>query len=1038
MRISELITLEIENNSVWTDYSDGVIDIGIIRGIQGYEAIWQTPEAGVLTIVTRNPNIDPYVNSDVRMGRQIRIKTNGDILFTGRITDINVDYQPKGKPQISTITAVDMIGQMGLHALSDGFTEQLGSSMDTFAMFQELQGEIIGWNNPVRLGSGLWAGNASGVTASGTNALSVAKILAQTQIEFFYADKDNDMYLYPRMNYKKDDDIKLQFDSRGGATSYREIELTDNFEVLTNQLSIRNQGYNSNIIPLYTNSYSVSQWGQAKKDFRVQITGLGAVQQSITDDIKDVIFEDSVHPSREIYSITWDGSLNPTAAADIDILDNVYVYHEVDPTDISRKYGVIGIEHRISDDDWEVKYYLKNHFIYDTNFPVPVITSDHPLGATINDDVTLSISNASDIDLTSATYAWKYAAGTTGNTPGTTFSTVASPVLNYALANIGIKYITCTVTDSYGFVKTSAPYVLEVFGAAPTAVTTSYTINPADTAIYTFTATTTEATSYTFHWGDGTTFTTTQNNATHRYDTEGPYDVYVVATNPYGSTQSATTSIDVEFLPFPTAEIGTFPIRYVALVSNQVNLPGPGTVNPVYGILQLNTSNAPSGSPTTDPQVNRALIGDYEDIVNKAPGSTATPGIMQIANPQKINIQSGQSSLGDWTYFYMPTSGSFHNSIIFDMSAPFYDIKDVRITFKNISSTITSSGHTFDIWITDNVEETVDFDTFINSPNWWKIGSITSGSIAPNGSVQKSLVPLSYITMPLNYQPFPVFTYTVGNTSENIQGDKYTFATDDFLTSSYLWNFGDGNTSTLQNPVHTYASSGTRTVTLTKYDQFGNPFSTSQTVVVNRLADQIGTFPVRYVKLKQNTFNATALRYSPLLGDFTGKTSATGIDRFFNKSIISVPLKTNLDFWDERDSSSDQLIPDMTASTFLSTINGYTVYPRNSLTIGYSQTASWSASGAEPRATAVGNTAFELVWDLGTPRYDIDIIGLRGNRAGGITSTATKPTYEVYFSSDNVNWTKVANVSFGTMSNTGVNGWYAASVSPTVSLPLNI
>jgi PKD repeat protein len=32
---------------------------------------------------------------------------------------------------------------------------------------------------------------------------------------------------------------------------------------------------------------------------------------------------------------------------------------------------------------------------------------------------------------------------------------------------------------------------------------------------------------------------------------------------------------------------------------------------------------------------------------------------------------------------------------------------------------------------------------------------------------------------------------------------------------SWLWNFGDGNTSTQQNPIHTYATAGTKTVRLT-------------------------------------------------------------------------------------------------------------------------------------------------------------------------------------------------------------------------------
>ncbi|MDP6907964.1 MAG: M4 family metallopeptidase, partial [Flavobacteriales bacterium] len=40
--------------------------------------------------------------------------------------------------------------------------------------------------------------------------------------------------------------------------------------------------------------------------------------------------------------------------------------------------------------------------------------------------------------------------------------------------------------------------------------------------------------------------------------------------------------------------------------------------------------------------------------------------------------------------------------------------------------------------------------------------------------------------------------------------------------TSWLWDFGDGNTSTQQNPTHAYASEGTFTVTLTATNNFGN------------------------------------------------------------------------------------------------------------------------------------------------------------------------------------------------------------------------
>ena len=53
---------------------------------------------------------------------------------------------------------------------------------------------------------------------------------------------------------------------------------------------------------------------------------------------------------------------------------------------------------------------------------------------------------------------------------------------------------------------------------------------------------------------------------------------------------------------------------------------------------------------------------------------------------------------------------------------------------------------------------------------------------------------------------------------------------------SRSWDFGDGNTSTLQNPSHIYAAAGTYSVSLTVTDDDGASNSTSQPVTVGDLA----------------------------------------------------------------------------------------------------------------------------------------------------------------------------------------------------------
>ena len=68
--------------------------------------------------------------------------------------------------------------------------------------------------------------------------------------------------------------------------------------------------------------------------------------------------------------------------------------------------------------------------------------------------------------------------------------------------------------------------------------------------------------------------------------------------------------------------------------------------------------------------------------------------------------------------------------------------------------------------------------------------------------------------------------------SSTDQGWNYTFS--DLSTqgaTSWLWDFGDGNTSTMQNPTHTYSSLGTFLVCLTSTNACGSDSSCSNVVI---------------------------------------------------------------------------------------------------------------------------------------------------------------------------------------------------------------
>jgi PKD repeat protein len=101
--------------------------------------------------------------------------------------------------------------------------------------------------------------------------------------------------------------------------------------------------------------------------------------------------------------------------------------------------------------------------------------------------------------------------------------------------------------------------------------------------------------------------------------------------------------------------------------------------------------------------------------------------------------------------------------------------------------------------------------------------------------------------------PVSIFTYT-----QDLK--TLTFNSDGSYADAYLWDFGDGNTSTEANPIHTYSTDGSYVVKLTTYISFHgetNEDSSQQNITISTpLADFIFVvdgFDVTFTNTSQNT-----------------------------------------------------------------------------------------------------------------------------------------------------------------------------------------
>ena len=85
--------------------------------------------------------------------------------------------------------------------------------------------------------------------------------------------------------------------------------------------------------------------------------------------------------------------------------------------------------------------------------------------------------------------------------------------------------------------------------------------------------------------------------------------------------------------------------------------------------------------------------------------------------------------------------------------------------------------------------------------------------------------PRTPVNVFINGSPTASFTYTQN-------ADETTFTNTSAGGTSWLWDFGDGDTSSAQNPVHTFSSPGTYTVTLIAYSA-GCFNATTQTLIIS-------------------------------------------------------------------------------------------------------------------------------------------------------------------------------------------------------------
>lgn len=314
--------------------------------------------------------------------------------------------------------------------------------------------------------------------------------------------------------------------------------------------------------------------------------------------------------------------------------------------------------------------------------------------------------------------------------------------------------------------------------------------------------------------------TSTQQNPTHTYRNDGVYNVRLIVTNNLGS-DTAHQQITIRLPPPPiVADVEVCAGDTALLIAS-----GTGTIQWKNAIQRIISR----GDTLVVPHTGSTSTFYAENLTG---GTAQTVGIPLVTSAGQIYYNSIHEGLN----FYAEREMDL-------LSVDVYAAEDTTRTFvlsrgQNISGLApTDTVQTYSVFIPVGIH-TVSLPFTIPDTGWYNLGGqnlnlleTTSGIAYPYtipGLIRiTSHTGNSGTTYPFFHniqvrekpcisadEEVQVFPVTSAFTFSNI-GTTFTFTDHSADAVSWFWDFGDGFTSTLQNPVHTYANNTPRTVTLT-------------------------------------------------------------------------------------------------------------------------------------------------------------------------------------------------------------------------------
>jgi PKD repeat protein len=481
-------------------------------------------------------------------------------------------------------------------------------------------------------------------------------------------------------------------------------------------------------------------------------------------------------------------------------------------------------------------------FTYTPSFPI------------VGETATLNASQSSDPDGTITNYTWNFGDGN--------ITATANPIITHSYALEGNHTVTLTVTDNDG-ATANTTQVIKVRNY-PLADFTYEPATPCKDQTVTFNATASNPRggaigSYFWSFGDNSTLNTTDPIATKVYTAAGDYNVNLTVTDTEGLSNA--TSKTVTIISGPPVAIFTYKPAYPA-VGQTITFNASDSYDPNGNVVSYVWS---FGDGNVTSIMNPIIYHSYIAIGNYTVRLTVTD------NDGLTNTTSKLTTIGN------PPQANFDYS-------PERPYMGDLVTFNASQSTAGNKTIVSYTWNFGDGSPIVNKTDPITTHTYQTAGNLTVTLTITDDSGLTSTITK---TITVQQAPVAVFTYspTYPQTYVTITFNASQSYDPNGHIVSYVWDFGDGNVTTVVAPTitHFYTAFGNYTTVLIVSDNSGYADSSSKviTILPHPPTADFTYLPVSPIVGETVTFNAsgshdldgTIISYSWSFGD--GNTTTT-------------------------------------------------------------------------------------------------------------------------------------------------------------------